>query len=79
MGRSGTNKVLQRLVQSPLPIVAQDKVERSGRVVHLRVKSLQVFEAEQEGPDAAKLPTASRDFHLAPSDACQPRCYRGLD
>jgi error-prone DNA polymerase len=48
---------------SPLPVVAQGKVERSGEVVHLRVKTIQVFESEQENNDAAKLPTASRDFH----------------
>jgi DNA polymerase III alpha subunit len=48
---------------SPLPVVAEGKVERSGEVVHLRVKTIQVFESEQENNDAAKLPTASRDFH----------------
>ncbi len=44
---------------SPLPIIAQGKVERSGEVIHLRVRSIHsIAQIADQSPN-----TSSRDFH----------------
>lgn len=48
---------------SPLPVIARGEVERSGEVVHLRVRSLEVAEPGLPEDDPKTPRANSRDFH----------------